>query len=673
MSTYVSSVDGYPFDLSVDDEDDYTCLSIMQFSLNNNSNNNNSTSSSSHNNFGDDSYRRHHHYHHLHIIQLWLSRGLVWYYAFNHEEAIVCFQKALDIDKDCVMAYYGISLCHGPNYNTKAMNRDTFPSAQAAYDTSQQSLKLSQDPVIRSSMSDVELSLVQALSYRYKSIDDYDTSTAEYLPNTELYTSKLLEVYKLYPNVPDVACMYAESLMNVDPWKLWDLNTGVPLPNASEAQHVLEQALCLAPYNPGLNHFYIHLMEMSPTPEVALPSCSALRRYCPSAGHLQHMPSHIYVLLGMWHDAVKVNINASIVDSIYVLKEGIFNCYTGYRIHNLHFIAYAAMFLGSFQHAMEASHMINQSLPDELLRDPVWNKYFESFLSVELHVLIRFGMWDDILKKAAPKDKQLHSHLNATFYYAQGIAWAVLGNTLKASESLLALKEATQLVPVDHVIHNNNCSKVLEIAHYMLLGEILYRQKSYEDAYSTLEKAASLSEDLVYDEPWGWMQPPAHALGALLLEQGLYDEAERWFRRDMDRSYIGRCHPQNVWSLTGLVDCLQQKKKHTQKMKRKMMMKMDGLRGHVDTSSDCSISSVTKEYDGDDNNNNNNNGSCDDDDDDGNDRDDDHGDDVDRELMVLKEQLIHCKSFCDVDISKACLCAVGGGATTTQHCCSTIT
>ena len=653
MSTYVSSFDGYPFDLSVDNEDDYKCLSIMQFSLRNSIciHHLDARSKATDNNLGDMS--NHHRHHHLHVIQLWLSRGLVWYYAFNHEEAISCFQKALDIDKDCVMAYYGISLCHGPNYNTRAMNRDTFPSAQAAYDTCHQSLNLSQDPVIRSCMSDLELSLVQALSYRYKSIDDYDASTVEYLPNTELYTSKLLEVYKLYSNVPDVACMYAESLMNVDPWKLWDLNTGVPLPGALEAQHVLEQALSLAPYHPGLNHFYIHLMEMSPTPEIALPSCKALRKYCPSAGHLQHMPSHIYVLLGMWHDAVQVNIDASIVDSIYVLKEGIFNCYTGYRIHNLHFIAYAAMFLGSLQHAIEASYMINQSLPDELLREPVWNKYFESFLSVELHVLIRFGKWDDILKKDAPKDKQLHSHLNATLYYAKGIAWAVLGDTLKASESLLALQEATQLVPVDHVIHNNNCSKVLEIAYYMLLGEILYRQKNYQDAYVTLERAASLSEELVYDEPWGWMQPPVHALGALLLEQGLYEDAEKWFRRDMDRSHIGRCHPQNVWSLTGLVDCLQQKQAQKKKKSSRSREMKERLEDHIDTSSSNSTSAVKKESDYDD-------------DKDNNDKDDD---DDDRELMALKEQLVHCKSFCDVDISKACLCAVSRN---TSHCCSTM-
>ena len=285
----------------------------------------------------------------------WLTRGLVWCYAFNHEEAIYCFKQCMAVssidESDTIMAHWGISMCHGPNYNTASMTRNSFPSAQAAYDHAVKAKQLLDSLSSPDQLSAIETALVDALQVRYNPVptlkeddDDYDKPIDQ---NTSAFAKAMLDVYVRFPDCPCVACLYAESLLNFSPWKLWNLDTGAPHEHTQEAKAVLCKALeQQAPDHPGLNHFKIHLMEMSATPECALPSCEVLRRVCPDAGHLVHMPSHIYVLLGMWQDAVKANKEAHAVDQKYVIKEGISNYYTGYRIHNIHFIAYAAMFAG---------------------------------------------------------------------------------------------------------------------------------------------------------------------------------------------------------------------------------------------------------------------------------------------------------------------------------------
>ncbi|KAJ1408749.1 TPR domain protein [Ochromonadaceae sp. CCMP2298] len=530
MSTFADA-DSYPFDLGIE-EGRHRALSIIPGSKN----------------AEDD----------LDITQLWISRGIVWYYAFNHEEAIYCFEKALESDKNSVMAHYWISNCHGPNYNTETMNREGFPSAKLAYDFARKAHELQQVPEIRSLLSDFEIAMVDALQCRFNPLSGIDDGEA-IEQNTQAYVDAMHAVNKAHPNHPSVLCLYAEALLNISPWGLWDLNTGVPKEHAVKARAAIEQALVLAPNHPGLNHFMVHLMEMSPTPEVSLPSCAVLRKFFPSAGHLIHMPSHIYVLLGMWEDAVDANVQASVADALYVQKEGIYNYYTGYRIHNLHFIAYAAMFQGQFEPAMNAAAEIKKNLPDDLLANAIMNKFFEAFLSVERHVLIRFGRWEQILGMDAPADPKLHPYLTATHHYASGIAHAVLGDTVAAKRELETLLTSAPLVPPEHVLHNNSCSDLLEIAVHMLQGELKYRTENYDEAFWELEMACSLSDELVYDEPWGWMQPPGHALGALLLEQGRVAEAEARFRKDMDTRFYGRCHPNNIWALKGLHSCLKRR------------------------------------------------------------------------------------------------------------------
>lgn len=213
------------------------------------------------------------------------------------------------------------------------------------------------------------------------------------------------------------------------------------------------------------------------------------------------------------------NTEAQAADDLYVPYAGIHNCYTGYRMHNMHFIAYAAMFAGQFKVAMKAAEAIQRTLPPSLAAHPVLAKYFESFYSLNVHVLIRFGKWRDIIAMEMPTDVKIWPYRVATVRYGRGIAFAVIGDVAAARVEFELLKADRERVPEENVLHNNTCRSLLLIALAMLEGEIVYREKSYEDAFRLLRHAVALSDDLVYDEPWGWMQPPRHALGALMLEQ----------------------------------------------------------------------------------------------------------------------------------------------------------
>jgi tetratricopeptide (TPR) repeat protein len=228
------------------------------------------------------------------------------------------------------------------------------------------------------------------------------------------------------------------------------------------------------------------------------------------------MPSHIYVLLGMYDQAAACNVEAITADEKYVLKEGIYNCYTGYRIHNIHFVSYAAMFAGQFDIAIDAAKQVKKNLPDDLMSNPFMAKYFEAFLSIEWHVLVRFGQWEEILSRPVPIDASnpptdyVYPYTLAMQHYARGIAHAVLtgqkeDSSLIAAEKELALfRDAALIVPADRVMHNNLCSELIRVGDAMLQGEIKYRGKCFDDAFALLRQAVEISDSLVYDEPWGW-------------------------------------------------------------------------------------------------------------------------------------------------------------------------
>ena len=302
-------------------------------------------------------------------------------------------------------------------------------------------------------------------------------------------------------------------------------------------------------------------MEMSPTPEKALKAGDVLRTLVPDAGHLVHMPTHIDVLCGHYHDVVYWNEQAIKADLKYYEREGAFNIYTGYRQHDYHFVIYGALFMGQMEPALRANQGLWDITPEEMLRieSPPMADYFESYMSMGPHILIRFGRWAEAKELALPSDPDLYLTLTATVHYARAIAHAATDHVAEAEAEEKLFLTAKNRVPETRLMHNNRVIDLLDIAQEMLRGEIEYRKGNHDTAYAHLRRSVELDDNLPYDEPWGWMQPTRHALGALLFEQGHLAEAEAVYREDLglggtlSRASI---HPDNVWSLKGLYDCL---------------------------------------------------------------------------------------------------------------------
>ena len=298
-----------------------------------------------------------------------------------------------------------------------------------------------------------------------------------------------------------------------------------------------------------------------PFPQRALRAGDALRELVPDSGHLIHMPTHIDVLCGNYRDVLVYNQRAIAVDRKFLAREGAMNVYALYRTHNHHFAIYGAMFLGQFTPALNAAQELIDTTPEALLRvpSPPMADFVEGYLSMKQHVLVRFGKWREIIAQELPKDPDLYCTTTAMTLYAKGVAHSVLGEIPEAQQARAAFLAAKARVPETRRVHNNTVRDLLEIAAAMLDGELEYRRGNFEVAFAHLRRAVALDDALPYDEPWGWMQPTRHALGALLLEQGRVEEAEAVYRADLgyDGKLSRACqHPENVWSLHGLHECL---------------------------------------------------------------------------------------------------------------------
>lgn len=502
-----------------------------------------------------------------HATQLWFDRGLVWTYGFNHEQAVVCYRRALDHDPDCAMAWWGIAYASGPNYNMPWELFDDRSRAEAlatAYDATQEALARIEG------VSEPERQLIGALAARYPHRDPIPDMT----PWDHAFADAMRAAFAACPDHRDLRSVYVESLLDLTPWQMWDLKTGEPAKGAAtvEAKGALEDAFArdpLAMAHPGLLHLYIHLMEMSPTPEAALRQADVLRTLVPDAGHLVHMPTHIDVLCGDYHNVVLWNQKAVEADRKYYDREGAFNIYTGYRLHNYHFVLYGALFLGQLEPARAALTGLRETTPEAMLRikSPPMADYFESFMAMEPHLLVRFGLWQDAIALPLPEDQALYRTLTANTHYARALGHAATGNVAAALEEERAFLDACTRVPETRLMHNNRVVDLLAIAREMLRGEILYRTEDYDAAFTHLRRSVVLDDALPYDEPWGWMQPARHALGALLFEQGHVAEAEQVYREDLGLAgTLPRAcvHPRNVWSLKGLHDSLKRRGEATE-------------------------------------------------------------------------------------------------------------
>jgi tetratricopeptide (TPR) repeat protein len=491
--------------------------------------------------------------------QLWFDRGLNWLFGFNHGEAVKCFQQALRHDPECAMAYWGVSYASGPNYNLPWKRYDPLGRQQA--------LSASYDAMLQAraraaKASAVERALIEALPARYPQREAIE----DMAPWDQAYTRQMRKVFGIFPDDLEVRAVFAESIMNETPWQMWDLTTGKAAKGASteECRTVLEQAFATMPAawdHPGLLHLYVHLMEMSPFPERALRAGDRLRDIVPDSGHLIHMPTHLDVLCGHYHDVLIYNQKALATDRRFLAYSDDPGIYRIYVIHDFHFAIYGATFLGQYGPAMATAEELIAAIPEHVLRvqSPPMADFLESYLTIKQHVLVRFGKWQDIIAQHLPADRELYCSTVAMIHYAKAVAHSALGNVADAEAEREAFMAARARVPKTRRLHNNLVIDLMNVAEAMLNGELEYRKRNFDSAFAHLRRSVQLSDELLYDEPWGWMQPPRHALGALLLEQGRIDEAEAVYRSDLglDGKLSRACqHPDNLWSLHGLHECL---------------------------------------------------------------------------------------------------------------------
>jgi tetratricopeptide (TPR) repeat protein len=493
--------------------------------------------------------------------QLWFDRGLVWTYSYNHELAIECFQKSLEHDSNCAMAHWGVAYAIGPNYNFEWWMMDPATKTNAlgtAYDSTQAALALADIA------TPPERALIEALTARYPQREPIEKQE----PWNDHFAAAMKSAYEAHPDDIEVATIYAESILNQTPWKMWDIwkNTVADDAGTVEAQTVLEKFADTPAgrVHPGILHLYVHLMEMSPTPEKAMMAGDRLRELVPDAGHLIHMPTHIDIQCAEYRDALYWNQKGIEADLKVVERQGRMNFYTAYRVHNYHFAIYGAMFLGQYEPAIAAAEEMISEIPVELMKleSPPMADFLESYLSMKTHVQIRFGRWRDIIAEPLPEDQSLYCHTTTSLHYAKAVAHAALGEVAEAEAERVKFMETRAKVPESRHLHNNRCIDLLDVAEQMLDGELEYRKGNYDPAFAHLRKAVELEDALAYDEPWGWIQPVRHALGALTLERDRVEEAEQAYREDLGlagdlpRACI---HPDNIWSLKGLDECLRRR------------------------------------------------------------------------------------------------------------------
>lgn len=459
--------------------------------------------------------------------QKYFNQGLTLYYGFNHEAAIKSFRQVLEYDSNCAMAWWGQAISAGPNINNPVMDSLARASAWETLQKAQNKIGLS-DPL--------ENALIGALAKRYAWPAPDDRKHLD-----TAYAVAMKQVYGQFPDDADVGVLYADALLNLRPWDYWS-PSGDPQPGTPEIVSVLEHVLSIEPDHPGACHFYIHAMEASPFPEKALPYADLLRERVPGAGHLVHMPSHIDIRLGHYQASILANQKAILADSTWTSQPGF---YTIYIAHNHHFLAYSAMFSGQKNIAMRAANSIPVMIPMDMVN--AFPDYLDAFLAIPTHVMVRFGLWEEMLSLPRPEgDIPL---TRAFWHYGRTVASSALGRIAEASAELDSLKTAYEKVPESRLIGNNPAKIVLDIGLLVAEGELEYRKGNYDQAFALLRDAVEKDDALRYDEPWGWMMPVRHAIGALLTEQKRFEEAISVYRKDLS------LHPDNGWALKGLADC----------------------------------------------------------------------------------------------------------------------
>jgi tetratricopeptide (TPR) repeat protein len=463
------------------------------------------------------------------LTQRYFDQGLRLYYAFNHAESIRAFQEAFRLDPDCAMCYWGVALAHGPNINAP-MDRE---SALAAYDAIQKA-------IAREPTADTrERAMIRALATRYAADPPEDRSALD-----AAYAHALGDLVHRYPADHEVATLYAEALMDLSPWNYWTAD-GQPRAQTTEILANLERVLAANPNHPGANHLYIHAVEAA-QPERAVAAAERLAALMPGAGHVVHMPGHIYIRVGRYVDAIAANEHAVHADETYIQdhqpRNGIYTL--GYYPHNYDFLAFAASMIGRSRQTMSAVEKMTAIPPTELLKQPGMT-FLQHHLTRPLQMKVRFARWQDILEAPAPSEDLDHAY--AMWQYARGRALTAQGSIKEAEKALHQVRRAAASPEVAaRRLEFNTSGAILLIAGEVLAGHIEEAKGTPLTGIAHLRKAAALEDALTYGEPPEWSVPVRQELGMMLLRADQPTDAEQVFRQDLKR------FPDNGWSLRGL-------------------------------------------------------------------------------------------------------------------------
>lgn len=473
------------------------------------------------------------------LAQRYFTQGLALVYGFNHDEARRSFQEAARNDPKLGMAYWGEALAVGPNINDSALEQER---ERAAYTAARSAL------AHKSGMTAAEQALIDAIAVRFS-----DPEGQNRQQRLEDYAAAMEQVYQRFPDDADIATLYGAAVMDTMPWNYYAKN-GEAKPEMQKAIAALERAIQLAPRHPGAHHYFIHAVEASPNPDRAIPSADLLGSLMPGAGHLVHMPSHIYIRVGRYSDGTEANIRAIAADENYITQcraQGIYPA--GYYPHNVHFLTATLAMEGRSAEMIEAATKVGHHHGHDMMDIPGFG--FPHLLhTIPTFADLRFGRWDQVLAAKKPEGSQFEL---AIWHYGRGIAQVAQGRPVDADRELAALRkiaadpELEQLLIMDL----NSLGAIARIGVDVLEGEIAASRKRFPEAIAALRRAVEREDGLLYSEPPDWPIPPRHNLGAILLAAGQPAEAEKVFREDLAR------HRNNGWALLGLAQALEAQKK----------------------------------------------------------------------------------------------------------------
>lgn len=449
--------------------------------------------------------------------QKYFNQGLTLLYGFNHDEAARYFRRATELDPDAAMPYWGLALSIGPNYNDTAVDAQR---AKATYEAVQNAVARA------SQVSAREQDYIRALAKRYPT-PQADSDWKQFHLD---YSNAMREMVKKYPDDLDAATMFAESLMMLRPWQLWTPE-GEPAPGTLELVAVLESVLKRNPDHPGANHFYIHAVEASPNLERAIPSAMRLMTLVPGAGHLVHMPGHIFLQIGDYELAAKTNVNAAAADKAFVQRTGATGVYPlMYWTHNIHFIAYARAQQGRYNEAKQAAQEMVENVGEADLK----MQMLEGFLLYPLMVDLRFHRWDEILKTPEPRAERKLFH--AFWHFARAMAFAGQSKLDEAAAEQKQFESLRTALPADSLyLINNKSSDILALAAATLEAQLAWARGDKEQSVQAWRRAVEREALLQYDEPPPWFYPVRQSLAAALLRNGQVTEAEVVFREAIDK------------------------------------------------------------------------------------------------------------------------------------------